>query len=166
MTMGGRGTAVISMLLDEQKVMPILDGLDEMPPGAGVEAINRLNEAFGSRARPLLLVVTCRTDDYLKAVGDPREGWDPNPVAAAAAIELHALDPDKVSSYLAKRGKSTRWAAVNKKLMERDNPLVKKLDTPLYASLASEIYNPSHHADRVRPRDPAELTSMSPELAA
>ena len=154
-------TTVIAMLLDDQKIMPILDGLDEMPAVASVEAINRLNEAFGKGARPLRLVVTCRTEHYLEAVvGPPDEGWDPLPVAAAAAIELNALDPDKVSSYLTKRGKSARWSAVSKTLMEPGGPLAKALDTPLYASLASEIYNPGHHPDHGGPRDPGELTGL------
>lgn len=159
-TLGRKKTTVIALLLDNQKIMPILDGLDEMPAGAGVEVINRLNQAFGDRARPLRLVVTCRTDYYRKAVGDPEEGWDPNPVAAAAAIELNKLDPDKVSSYLTQRGKSARWAGVNKQLMQSGGMLAEALDTPLYASLASEIYNPSHHADRVRPPDPGTLAEL------
>jgi hypothetical protein len=160
-TVGEKKTTVIAMLLDNQKIMPVLDGLDEMPAVASVEAISRLNEAFGKGARPPRLVVTCRTEHYLEAVvGPPGKGWDPLPVAAAAAIELNALDPDKVSSYLTKRGKSARWSAVNKALMEPGGPLAKALDTPLYASLASEIYNPGHHQDRSGPRDPGELTGL------
>jgi hypothetical protein len=159
-TVGGKRTTVIAMLLDDQKIIPVLDGLDEMPPAAGVEAINRLNEAFRDPDRPLRLIVTCRTQDYLKAVGDPREGWDPNPVAAAAHIELNALEPDQVSSYLTKRGKSARWTAVNMKLMEPGSPLAEALNTPRYASLASEIYNPSHHQYRDRPPDPRELANL------
>lgn len=159
-TLGRKKTTVIAMLLDNQKILPILDGLDEMPADAGVEVINRLNQAFGDRARPQRLVMTCRTDDYRKAVGSPEEGWDPNPVAAAAAIELNRLDPDKVSSYLTQRGKSARWSGVNRHLMESGGTLAEALDTPLYASLASEIYNPSHHADRVRPPDPSTLAEL------
>lgn len=159
-TLGRKKTTVIAMLLDNQKIMPILDGLDEMPAEAGVEVINRLNQAFSDRTRPLRLVMTCRTDDYRKAVGEHREGWDPNPVSAAAAIELNRLDPDKVSSYLTQRGTSARWATVDKQLMGSGGMLAEALDTPLYASLASEIYNPSHHADRVRPPDPRTLAEL------
>jgi len=160
-TLGRKKTTVIAMLLDNQKIMPILDGLDEMPADAGVEVINRLNQAFGDRTRPRRLVMTCRTDDYREAVGEHREGWDPNPVAAAAAIELNRLDPDKVSSYLTQRGTSVRWAGVDKQLMESGGMLAEALDTPLYASLASEIYNPSHHADRVTPPDPRTLAELT-----
>jgi hypothetical protein len=159
-TVGGTRTSVIAMLLDDQKIMPVLDGLDEMPAVASVKAITRLNEAFGKGARPLRLVVTCRTEHYLEAVvGPPGKGWDPSPVAAAAAIELNALDPDKVSSYLTKRGKSARWSTV-KTHMEPGGPLAKALDTPLYASLASEIYNPGRDPDSAGPRDPGELAGL------
>ena len=45
--------------------------------------------------------------------------------------------------------------------MESGGMLAEALDTPLYASLASEIYNPSHHADRVRPPDPRKLAELA-----
>jgi hypothetical protein len=156
-------TTLIARLLDKQKIIPILDGLDEMPAAARVEAINRLNKAFSAAARPLRLVVTCRTDDYRRAVlGEPEEeGWKPNPLVAAAAIELHELDPDKVSSYLARRGEDARWAKVDEQLRQSDGELARALNTPLYASLASEIYNPSRPRDRGKRRDPGELCEIA-----
>jgi Major Facilitator Superfamily len=159
-TMGDKRTTLIAMLLDEQKIMPILDGLDEMPVGAQVEAINKLNEAFTAPARPLRLVVTCRTRDYQQAVGNADEGWNPNPVGAAAAIELHTLDPDKVSSYLAGRGDDRRWATVDTQLRRPGSGLATALNTPLYASLASEIYNPSRRPARGKLRKPEELCTL------
>jgi hypothetical protein len=152
-------TTLIATLLDEQRLMPILDGLDEMPAAAQVEAISQLNRAFDADDRPLRLVVTCRTDDYRQAVlGPPGEqGWEPRPLVAAAAIELQDLDADKVSYYLARRGKDKRWAVVDEKLREHDGELARALNTPLYASLASEIYNPGRQQDRTKRRDPAEL---------
>jgi hypothetical protein len=155
-TLGAQRTSRIGMLLHGQKIMPVLDGLDEMPVRARVEAITRLNEAFCAPDRPLRLMVTCRTADYAQAVAG-EEGWSPNPVEAAAAIELHPLDVDKVSSYLARRGADPRWAKVDAQLRRRDSELAKALDTPLYASLASEIYNPARQSDRRKRRQPAEL---------
>lgn len=159
-------TTLLAMLLDDQKILPILDGLDEMPVTAGVEAINQLNRAFSADARPLRLVVTCRTDYYRRAVlGEPEEkGWKPNPLVAAAAIELHNLDADKVSSYLARRGEDKRWTAVDDQLREHGE-LARALNTPLYASLASEIYNPSRPEDRSKRRDPGELCTLHGEKA-
>lgn len=161
-TVAGKRTTVIAMLLDEQKIIPILDGLDEMAPEARVMAISRLNEAFIAPARPLRLVVTCRTRQYRRAVGEPETGRDAHPVLAAAVIELHSLDPDKVSSYLTDRGHSERWAAVNATLRS-GGVLAEALDTPLYASLASEIYNPKVGADGVQSREPGKLADLAAE---
>lgn len=161
-TVAGKKTTVIAMLLDEQKIIPILDGLDEMSAGARVRAISRLNEAFAAPARPLRLVLTCRTEEYQKAVGEPGPGQDAHPVLAAAVIELHALDPDKVSSYLTDRGHSERWAAVNATL-KSGGVLAEALDTPLYASLASEIYNPRAGVAGVQPREPGKLADFAAE---
>lgn len=165
-TRGHKRTTLLAMLLDDQKILPILDGLDEMPVTAGVEAINQLNRAFSADARPLRLVVTCRTDYYRRAVlGEPKEkGWKPNPLVAAAAIELHNLDADKVSSYLARRGEDKRWTAVDDQLRQHGE-LARALNTPLYASLASEIYNPSRQEDRSKRRDPGELCTFAGEEA-
>jgi hypothetical protein len=161
-----KGTTLFTKLFDEQKILPILDGLDEMPMLARVEAINELNRAFSAKARPLHLVVTCRTDDYRLAVlgsGEERKkGRKPNPLVAAAAIELHNLDPDKVSFYLARRGEDERWTAVDERLRQ-GGWLAKALNTPLFASLASEIYNPIHPEDGREPRDPAELCGLQGE---
>jgi hypothetical protein len=155
-TLGAHRTSRIGMLLDEQKIMPVLDGLDEMPFYARVEAITRLNEAFCAPDRPLRLMVTCRTADYKEAVAGEK-GQGHNPIEAAAAIELHRLDVDKVSSYLARRGGDARWTKVDAQLRRPDSRLAKALDTPLYASLASEIYNPARQTARSKPRKPEDL---------
>lgn len=156
-TLGAQRISLIGMLLDGQKIMPVLDGLDEMPVRARVEAITRLNEAFCALDRPLRLVVTCRTADYKQAVAGEGKGGSRNPIEAAAAIELHRLDADRVSSYLARRGEDPRWTRVDAQLRRPDSKLAKALDTPLYTSLASEIYNPTRQSDRSKPRKPDEL---------
>lgn len=149
----------IAILLDNQKIVPILDGLDEMRPRSRVAAINRLNEAFDLPKRPLRLVMSCKTDEYQQAAGRPEEGR--RPVAAAAAIELHALDPDKVSSYLGARGKDPRWTEVDAKLNRADgSDLAQALNTPLFASLASAIYNAGDAVARGELRNPDELCDL------
>jgi NACHT domain len=165
-TEGSKRTTLITTLLDEQKIILILDGLDEMPVTAQVAAVNQLNRAFSANARPLRLVVTCRTGDYRRAVlGPPGEkGRKPNPLVAAAAIELDDLDADKVSYYLTRRGADERWAAVGEQLRQHGE-LARALNTPLYASLASEIYNPSRPEDLDKLRDPAELSTLPGEEA-
>lgn len=156
---GDPRTTIISMLLAKQKIMPILDGLDEMPVKAQTMAINRLNLAFDNPDRPLQLALTCRTAEYARAVGRPgKDRAAAHPLEAAAAIELHALDVDKVSNYLGKRGHDDRWARVDERLREDPNRvLIDALNTPLYASLASEIYNPTRVEEAGERRSPEEL---------
>jgi hypothetical protein len=149
----------IAILLDEQRIVPFLDGLDEMPMGSQVAAINQLNRAFTDPKRPLRLVMSCLTKDYRRAVGKPEEDW--NPLRAAAVIELHPLDPGKVSSYLGERGKNPRWAKVDEQLRRGGSDLAKALNTPLYASLASAIYNASPHVARGKAPRPGELCERS-----
>jgi hypothetical protein len=155
---GDPGTTIISMLLDRQKIMPILDGLDEMPAKARKMAISQLDLAFADARRPLQLAVTCRTAEYADAVGRTDTGRAHHPLEAAAVIELHPLDIVKVSNYLGRRGGDRRWARVEERL--RDDPrgiLIEALDTPLYASLASEIYNLGRARDVGEARNPEEL---------
>ncbi len=153
----------IAILLDEQKIVPFLDGLDELPPLSRIAAIKRLNAAFtdAKAKRPLRLVMSCRTEDYQAAVGKPEDGQ--NLVRAAAAIELHPLDPDKVSSYLAARGDDDpRWAGVAEKLNQPDgSDLAVALDTPLYASLASVIYNAIRPTTHGKLPDPGQLCDFT-----
>jgi hypothetical protein len=160
-TVAGKRTTVIGMLLDQQKIIPILDGLDEMAADARAKAVSRLNEAFTAPARPLWLVVTCRTKSYRRTVEKSGTEQRAHLLLAAAAIELHPLDPDKVSAYLANRGKDRRWAKVNAKLVQPSGVLAEGLNTPLYASLASEIYNPRSDGGDIRSREPGELADFA-----
>jgi NACHT domain-containing protein len=157
---GGERSSRIAILLDEQRIVPVLDGLDEMPARSQVAAINRLDEAFAGLKRPLRLLMSCRTEDYQEAAGKPEKGR--HPLGAAAAIELHPLDPDKVSSYLGARGNDPRWVPVDAKLRQPGGGtgLAQALKTPLYASLASAIYNAGHAAVRGKPREPVELCGL------
>lgn len=145
----------ITVLLAEQKVMPILDGLDEMPLAARGRAIDRLNEAFTGPTRPLRLVMTCRTTEYKAIVNAP--GKPRKPVRGAAAIELRALDADMVADYLSEHRNDDRWAEVVQELSAPISPLLDALKTPLYASLASAIYNPHRYHMRGKVPEPRDL---------
>jgi hypothetical protein len=153
----------IGALLAERKILPILDGLDEMPIGARIAAIGRLNEALGGPAYPLQLVMTCRTDDYREAVGRP--GEHRNLLRGAAAIELCPLDRDLVAAYLAERGEDVRWVPVLTALTAPGSPLATTLRTPLYVSLASAIYNPHVYTPRAEIPEPADLCAFATSKA-
>ncbi len=160
----------IEELLASQRILPILDGLDEMPSQARRLAINRLNKAFVNSVRPLRLVMTCRTAQYRAIVNAPGQPW--SPVTGAAAVELRAPDAHSIAYYLSARGNDHRWDEVVSELTDSaaDSRLREALGTPLYASLAAAIYNRHHvRAGGTVPEvpEPAELRDRArfPEAA-
>lgn len=150
----GRRSRMAALLAD-RRVLPILDGLDEMPPVVARKAIRALNTAFDRPGRPLLLVLTCRTAQYEAIVHGPGQPW--NPVASAAAIELRPLDLAEVAGYLSGGGHDARWDGVIAALADPDSVLAKVLSVPLFASLASAVYNELPQHEDQYPPDPADL---------
>lgn len=146
----------IADLLARQRIVPILDGLDEMPLVLRRRAVNRLNKSFASPDRPLYLVVTCRKTEYRAIVDPPGGPWIP--ILGAAAIELQPPDGAEVAQYLSRDGNDDRWAGVVQELSDLTvaSPLREALATPLYACLASAIYNPNRHMRGDAP-DPEDL---------
>jgi NACHT domain len=155
----GSGKSIVSALLDELLIIPVLDGLDEMPPGARALAIDHLNRALDSPRCPPQLVMTCRTEPYRQDVGaidTPR-----HLLAGAAVVELRPLDPRSITSYLAGQGEAERWAPVLKAVSETpDAPVAKAMSSPLYASLAFEIYNQSSQPPSGGAPDPRSLCNQ------
>ena len=82
-------------LLASGLILPVLDGLDEIPEQARGPAISRINDALRPGEQ---MVVTCRTQQYRDAVRP--EGGVEVTLRAAAAVQLRPLDPDAVRGYL------------------------------------------------------------------
>jgi len=137
---------VARRLLAGNTLLPILDGLDEMPQALRPLAIKTLNRGLDP-TQPI--VVTCRTDEYREAV----ESGDV--LTLAAVVELQALDIPTIIKYLTETTpagqRGERWAPVFDELRNNQHgPLGTVLRTPLMVSLARAIYGDN-------PRDPAEL---------
>jgi len=147
------------VLLSEGLILPILDGLDEIPKAVRGQALAQINESFSGKR----IVVSARTDDYRQAVHPPDRGGVK--LCGAAGVELCDLDPADVRRYL-RRGAGDnspapdRWERVLDAL-GTDSPVGQALRTPLMASLARTIYNPrpGEHLDAVP--DPAGLLSFT-----
>lgn len=144
----------IVALLTQGKIIPILDGLDEMPAPLRRRAIARLNDLLALPTCPPQLLITCRIDEYRAAVGGYGKGWIP--LRGAAAIELQPLAVNHVEAYLTDGSRDDRWDAVIAELGKPGSAVAQALRTPLYVSLAAAIYNP-------HPDDPEELTSFARE---
>ncbi|MDC0772734.1 NACHT domain-containing protein [Streptomyces sp. HD] len=145
---GPGGESLATALVESGRVLPVLDGFDEMARGLRRPALEALN-AF---RQPLLL--TSRPDEYTAAVAET------DVLTAAAAIELTDLTLDDLAAYLplttrktggAKSAKNV-WSPVLTALRKQpSSPLATVLKTPLMVSLARTIYSdtPDH--------DPADL---------
>jgi hypothetical protein len=90
----GDGNAA-EALLASGLIIPVLDGLDELPDSARITAINRIND--GARlGQPLVL--SCRTDQY-RATASPDSGLG-LAVRGAAVVELCPLRAGIAAAYL------------------------------------------------------------------
>jgi NACHT domain len=148
-------------LLASGLILPVLDGLDEIPGGVRGPAITRINDALRPGQR---LVVTCRSLQYRDAVRPP-DGVEVT-LRGAAAVQLHPLDADTVRRYLCDDAGGpvarARWAPVLAALGTMA-PAGQALTTPLMVGLARVIYNPRPGELPGALRDPAEI--CKPELA-
>jgi len=142
--------SVLDALFDERLIVPVLDGLDEMPDDLQHKAIVKINEAMDTAECPRQLLLTCRTDEFARAVGQHGHSYK---LDGAAAIKLCDLNPQQVARYLSDGGKDARWAGVVKQL-GRETPVGLALRTPLAVSLAVAIYNP-HLDERPARREPS-----------
>ncbi|HEX6340931.1 BTAD domain-containing putative transcriptional regulator [Umezawaea sp.] len=157
--LGNTGTygrdAALRLVL-EGRVMPVLDGLDETPPGLHTAAIDAINRAV-TGDRPLVL--TCRGDEYEAAVR--QEGAF---LVRAAVVEIGPVRVQDAIDFLTARRRTgeTRWQPVVRALrQEPDGALARALRTPLMVDLAQTAY-------RDPATDPRELcdTTRFPDQAA
>jgi hypothetical protein len=147
---------VADALLAERRILPLLDGLDEIPDVVRGRTISRINDSLRP-GEPV--VVTCRTQQYRHAVRPP--GDVEVTLRGAAAVELRSLDAAAVAGYLRTAAggpiSETRWDAVLADL-GRQSPVGQALTTPLMVGLARAIYNPRLGESARELPDPAELT--------
>ncbi|MGW6929365.1 helix-turn-helix domain-containing protein [Lentzea sp. NPDC054927] len=143
---GPSGGTLAAALVDAQRVLPVLDGFDEIAAGLHRPALNALN----TTTLPLLL--TSRVDEYRDAV----EGTDV--LTSAAAVVLADLTCDDLADYLPRTTRKAGpggnvWKPVLDEV-RNGGVLAEVLTTPLMVALARRIYSdtPDH--------DPAELLTF------
>ena len=146
MVTGPDGTqrALATELVATGRVLPVLDGLDEITDAQHPAALAGI-EAMAGQVRQFVL--TCRTRPYENAVRDH------GPVAGTPVVEIQPLATGEVGRYLMEGtdGGPDRFARVAEYLRTQANsPVALALTTPLYAWLARVVYR--HHRTR-----PAEL---------
>ncbi|MEU5052346.1 hypothetical protein [Streptomyces sp. NPDC021096] len=124
-------------LLDRGLLLPILDGLDEIPESARRSAIRAINRALGGD-RPI--VVTCRSAEYEDVI----EGGAPV-LRRAPVVEVDPVAVDDVIAYLGDIDwpDGTDWSEVFAHLREPANAagaVTTALSTPLMVSLTRLVY--------------------------
>jgi NACHT domain len=148
-------------LLAAGLILPILDGLDEIPEQVRGAAIREINDALRPGQQ---VVVTCRSQQYRAAIRP--EGGIEVTLRAAAAVQLRPLDANTVRDYLCDDAAGpvakARWQPVLAVLGTKV-PAGQALSTPLMVGLARAIYNPRPGELPGALREPAEL--CNPALA-
>ncbi|MCC5480471.1 NACHT domain-containing protein [Streptomyces barringtoniae] len=132
-------------LLHAGRILPLLDGLDELPPALHATALSALNGALPAQ-RPLVLA--SRAAPYRAVLRHPDA---PVRLNGAAVIQLRPLAPDTATAYLRRDAggphttAARRWDAVTAHLGTA-SPVGQALSTPLGLFLARTIYNPRPHS--------------------
>jgi hypothetical protein len=127
------GRQLAGALVDAGRILPVLDGLDEMAAGLRPAAVAALN----ATSAPFLL--TSRVEEYRDVVTAA------GVLRGAACVEVAAVALDDVSTYLCRsavRPGASEWEPVLDAL-RRDpgHPLAAVLANPLMIGLARTIYN-------------------------
>ncbi|MFI2208838.1 NACHT domain-containing protein [Streptomyces sp. NPDC020141] len=143
-TAGGPGD-LAQALIGSGRVLPILDGLDELPPAWHAPALDALNRAL-SVEQPMVLA--CRAIPYRAAVTRQDAAVRLN---GAAAVQLLPLGAEAAADYLRRDAggphapAAARWDAVAARL-GADTPVGQALSSPLGLFLARTVYNRRPHA--------------------
>ncbi|RXS86886.1 NACHT domain-containing protein [Streptomyces sp. TM32] len=137
---GPGASTLAAELVERDRILPVLDGFDEIADGLHRRALERLN---GHAAMHLLL--TSRRDEYAAAVRKTKA------LTAAAVVELTDLSPADLEHYLPRTARkttatSTGWDPVLRSLRAHPQdpggaPLAAVLTTPLMVALARTLYS-------------------------
>ncbi|MFE6157445.1 NACHT domain-containing protein [Streptomyces sp. NPDC056486] len=152
----GEVTDLAQALLNSGRILPLLDGFDELPVALRARALDAINQALPP-GHPVVL--SSRTAEYRAA--HLRQGTIAR-LNGAAGIRLLSLTPDQAATYLCRDAGGShspaahRWHTVTR-LLGTDAPVGQALSTPLGLFLARTIYNLRPGTEPDRRSHPDEL---------
>lgn len=150
------GPQAARRLVTDGHILPVLDGLDELPAELHAAAIDTLDHTASGRP----LVVTCRSLEYETAVAAGG-----TVLTTAAVVELEPVGVPEVIAFLTANGAASedRWEPVSAHLRTcAEGPLAQVLSSPLMTALARAVYtapasDPSELLDSSRFTGPAAI---------
>ncbi|GIJ26414.1 hypothetical protein Vqi01_15760 [Micromonospora qiuiae] len=128
------GATAIRKIVTQRRVLPILDGLDELPPEQRPVALRALDEDWSSD-RPFVL--TCRTDEFTAANAQRL-------LMGVLVVRLRPLEPQAAATFLLDASADVRldeWEPVLGNLVDSPSgELAQTLTKPLMLALARTVY--------------------------
>jgi hypothetical protein len=157
----GNGATYAQALLDNNLVLPLFDGLDEIPDGARIAAIREIDSALDPRQR---FVVAARAVQF-EAAARGRTNLETR-LTTAAVIMLKPLDVRTLTDYVfhsARPPTTGQWDDVlQAERRDPESPVLRALSKPLLLSLARTVYNPRPDEHRSNEeREPGELSNRT-----
>lgn len=122
--------AIGEVWLREHRILPLLDGLDEVPAGQRAACALAIND-FAGEAGLTGLAVTCRQQEYEALAAGSK-------LHLNAAINLQPLRPEQVEKYLAAGGRALTGL---RGLLREDAELQELTQSPLLLSIMSLAYH-------------------------
>lgn len=158
----GVTAADAAALVEQHRILPVLDGLDEMDSDTtalanrrAVQALRQLN-AYQDAAGSAPVVLTCRTGQYAELAAKNLR------VREAAHVGVDPVTPAQAEAYLVARSADpARWHSLTTALhADPGGAVALGLSTPWRLNLAATVYEEQDPATLDYVRDPAELHAL------
>lgn len=143
MKLGKKNSTVAMCMIKEDKVVLILDAMDEMPEDFLRKAFGAINEQIDPDSP---LIITCRTEAYAATLGSGKPGATHAGAELANATVLELQPPTVVSVQNYLRQSSSvdlqgAWQPILEHLdQEPHSPVTRTLTNPLMVWLTGKIY--------------------------
>lgn len=112
--------------VDNQQLLPLLDGLDELEPQRQEPCVQAINQFLASETRPLYLVVCSRSEEYNNYLTQ---------LQVNGGICLQHLTESQIFQYLKDIKREELWQA-----LQDDRSSLEMAKSPLFLSLMSLMY--------------------------
>ncbi|MBE9157017.1 NACHT domain-containing protein [Nodosilinea sp. LEGE 06152] len=108
-------------LLERRRLLPLLDGLDELEPWRQEPCVELINAWLGSDLRPVSLAVCSRLDEYNSLT---------TKLKLNGCVCLHVLTDEQIQDYLVRVGHTDLWPVIC-----QDRDLLELVRVPFWLSI-------------------------------